>query len=379
MQLEQHTWTEAEGWSPAPPGGLAGKAQLVLAFVATPLLERPTFLDDLTEAYPEANVIVCSTAGEIAGTRVTDDSVVATAFAFEHTQVRSACLSGSEVRDSQDAGEILAQRLAGKDLVHILVLSDGTRVNGSSLVDGLVSQLPPTVTVTGGLAGDGERFDETFVFEGPEVSQELVVGIGFYGESLRIGHGSLGGWDPFGPERLITRSEENVLYELDGRSALGLYRKYLGDYARDLPASALLFPLAVRSSSGRDAVVRTVLAIDDDEQTMTFAGDLPEGYYARLMKANFERLIDGATVAARVTCDSIGGATPEFALLISCVGRKMVLRQRIEEEVESVREIFGDETTMAGFYSYGEISPLVPAGRCELHNQTMTITTFSEG
>jgi hypothetical protein len=329
--------------------------------------------------YPEAIVIVCSTAGEIAGTRVSDDSAVVTALAFEHTEVRSASLSAAEVRDSQDAGEILAQRLAGRDLAHVLVLCDGTHVNGSSLVDGIVSQLPSDVSVTGGLAGDGERFDQTFVFEGPEVSQELVVGIGFYGDSLRVGHGSLGGWDPFGPERLITRSDENVLYELDGRSALGLYRKYLGDYASDLPASALLFPLAVRSATGQDAVVRTVLAIDDEKQTMTFAGDLPEGYYARLMKANFERLIDGATVAARVTCDSIGGATPEFALLISCVGRKMVLRQRIEEEVESVREIFGDTTVMAGFYSYGEISPLTPTGRCELHNQTMTITTFSEG
>jgi hypothetical protein len=245
-------------------------------------------------------------------------------------------------------------------------------------VDGIVENLPSSVSVTGGLAGDGERFDRTYVFRGIEGRQELVVGVGFYGDRLRIGHGSLGGWDPFGPERLITRSKENVLYELDGRSALGLYRKYLGDYASGLPASALLFPLVVRSPAGRDGIVRTVLAIDDEAQTMTFAGDLPEGHYARLMKANFERLIDGATVAARVTCDSIGGTRPEFALLISCVGRKMVLRQRIEEEVESVREIFGDDTVMAGFYSYGEISPLATTGRCELHNQTMTITTISE-
>jgi hypothetical protein len=120
------------------------------------------------------------------------------------------------------------------------------------------------------------------------------------------------------------------------------------------------------------------MAIDEENQSMTFAGDMPEGGYARLMKANFDRLIDGAGDAAHATSETLGASKPELALLISCVGRKLVLKQRVEEEVEGVRDVLGEDTVLAGFYSYGEICPHGAFTQCELHNQTMTITTFSE-
>jgi hypothetical protein len=207
----------------------------------------------------------------------------------------------------------------------------------------------------------------------------VVAAVGLYGDRLKVGYGSMGGWDPFGPERIITRSHGNVLFELDGQSALGLYKHYLGDeYVAQLPSSALRFPLAVRDEGGDTPIVRTVLGISDADESMTFAGDVPEGAYARLMKANFDRLIDGAVGAARTSYEALGTTSPDLALLISCVGRKLVLQQRIEEEVEGVREVLGDRTVFTGFYSYGEISPFTPNATCELHNQTMTITTLSE-
>lgn len=187
-----------------------------------------------------------------------------------------------------------------------------------------------------------------------------------------------GGWDPFGPERIITRSQGNVLYELDGQSALGLYKKYLGEHARELPASGLLFPLSLRTQAGATPVVRTILSVDEATQSLTFAGDVPVGAYARLMKANFDRLIDGATGAATAGGRALGGTATELAILISCVGRKLVLKQRIEEEVEGVRDVLGAGAVLTGFYSYGEISPFTPGAKCELHNQTMTITTLAE-
>jgi hypothetical protein len=251
-------------------------------------------------------------------------------------------------------------------------------VNGSALVEGLLSELPRDVTVTGGLSGDKDRFSETYMIcDGvPERNQAGVVG--FYGESLRVSYGSFGGWDPFGPERLVTKSRGNILYELDGKSCLGLYKMYLGEHAEGLPATALLFPLSIRSRSRASRLVRTVLSINEDDQSMTFAGDIPEGSYAQFMKANINRLIDGAEEAARVSRSLSGGSQVELAVLISCVGRKMVLRQRVEEEVEGVRDILGSGAVMTGFYSYGEISPSRPGEPCELHNQTMTITTLSE-
>ena len=379
MEIEQRCWRATQDWSADGPIGLGDRASLVLAFGSKEALQGERPLEEVRASYPGAVIVGCSTAGEIAGTTVSDDSLVATAIAFEHSRVEAAQLGLDEVPDSYEAGRSLALKLPSDGLVHVIVIADGTRVNGSALVRGLNDHLPDAVQVTGGLAGDGERFEETLVFLNGEPHVGLITAIALYGDRLRIGFGSLGGWDPFGPERLITRSEGNVLFELDGKSALALYRNYLGDYARDLPASALLFPLALRREGRRHSpVVRTILSIDDEAESMTFAGDMPMGEYARFMKANFERLIDGATLAAKTSYETLGAQTPELALLISCVGRRMVLKQRTEEEVESVREILGPEATLAGFYSYGEISPFTPSARCELHNQTMTITTLSE-
>jgi len=227
------------------------------------------------------------------------------------------------------------------------------------------------------LSGDGDLFNETYVLPDDEAERDIVAALGFYGSRLHIGYASLGGWDPFGPERLITHSDKNVLYEFDGQSALALYKRYLGEHAQGLPSTGLLFPLCIRLKDSDRGIVRTVLAVNEEDQSMTFAGDIPEGAYARLMKANFDRLIDGAVEAAKTSMGMLG-SPPELAILISCVGRKLILKQRIEEELEGVRDILGAQATLTGFYSYGEISPFAEGEPCELHNQTMTITSFSE-
>ena len=378
MRIEQARFTAKDGWS-SGIGDLGDESNLVLVFGAPDLLAQRERIGEIAQTYPNSIVVGCSTAGEISGIEVTDDSLVLTAIAFGHTRIRSVTLPLSSPDESAATGTRIGETLAEEDLVHILVLSEGLHVNGSKLAKGISDSVPDTTLVTGGLAGDGERFGETLILADGTAQANRVTAIGFYGTWLKTGCGSLGGWDPFGPERLITRANGNVLHELDGRSALEIYRKYLGPYEKDLPASALLFPLALRRNADEPAVVRTVLAIDDAERTMTFAGDMPEGSYARFMKANFDRLLEGATGAAAQSRASLDAGPPGFALLISCVGRKMVLKQRVEEEVEGVRRVLGDAPTLTGFYSYGEISPFTPGSDCKLHNQTMTITTFHEG
>ncbi|MBI3764685.1 MAG: FIST C-terminal domain-containing protein [Chloroflexi bacterium] len=378
MKIDQRKWTGSAGWEPASPGPISGSAQLALVFGATSLLKDPKHVEAIRQTYPAAHVLGCTTAGEILGTQVTDETIVTTAVHFEHTTFQGAEIRLSEVKDDFEAGQRLAAALSKEKLVHVFVISDGQKVNGSELVRGLTSGLPSGVAVTGGLAGDGPRFGQTLVFLDSTPEPEKIAVLGFYGDRLKIGYGSKGGWDPFGPERLVTRSKGNVLYELDGQSALALYKKYLGDYAKDLPASGLLFPLNVRVKEGDNGVVRTILGVSEEDQSMTFAGDVPEGSFARLMKANFERLVDGATGAAQTSYEAIGSTPPDLAILISCVGRKLVLKQRVEEEVESVLETLGGKTAITGFYSYGEICPAAPYADCELHNQTMTITTLSE-
>ena len=376
MKIEQRKWTRNSGWQLVSKQQLKKKPQLVLVFGGREQLKEKKQFQVIKDLYPSANLLSCSTAGEILGTEVLDDSLCVTAIAFEKTKLGFSEVTIKNAEKSYAAGKKLASAMAKKELSHVMVFSDGLKVNGTSLVKGILEELP-NVAVTGGLVGDGPLFKETVVGLNKVAKSGVIVMVGFYGNSLKVGYGSLGGWDPFGPERKITKSKGNILYELDGKPALKLYKEYLGEKAKGLPGTGLLFPLSLEIN-GKGKIVRTILAVDEKAQSITFAGDMPEGVSARLMKANFERLIDGAGGAAKMS--SLKNASPELAILISCIGRKLVLKERVEEEVEAVQEMLGKKTSLTGFYSYGEISPAVPTSKqCQLHNQTMTITTFKEG
>lgn len=375
MRTEQRIWSNGT-WQGAAPE-LGDAAQLILVFGGRDALASGAWLAEVSKTYPKGTLFGCSTAGEIAQTQVLDDSVVCTAVSFDDARIATHKVALSEVDGSVSAGAALAKALDPEGLRHVFVLSDGLSVNGSQLVRGLLGGLPKGVQVTGGLAGDGARFEKTHVIC-EELLSDAVAVVGLYGDKLHVGYGSLGGWDTFGPVRQVTKSEGNVLHELDGKPALDLYKTYLGEHAAGLPATGLLFPLNIRRKEGDDALVRTILSVDEEAQTLTFAGDVPEGSLAQLMKANFDRLVEGAEGAARMSGSSMGDGKSDLAVLISCVGRKLVLKQRTEEEVEGVAEVLGEQAMLTGFYSYGEICPAAPNAGCDLHNQTMTITTFGE-
>jgi hypothetical protein len=377
LKIRQHLWTFAAGWTGDPPVVAGDRDQLVLAFGSPGTLGQQALFDQLRAWHPNALIAGCSTAGEILGTRVHDDSLVATAVQFERSTIDWVVVPVAKDTDGREAAEQIALKLVRPGLRHVMVFCDGLVVNGTSFAKVLRERLPEGICATGGLAADADRFMETLVACNGIGQSRQVVGIGFYGNDLHVGYGSVGGWDSFGPLRTVTRSQGNVLFELDGKSALELYKIYLGEHSSGLPATGLRFPLLLEDGGGGVGLVRTVLGIDEAAGSMTFGGDIPEGAKARLMKANFDRLVDGASCAASEGLRRLGRDDAQLAVLISCVGRKLVLRQRIEEEVEGVREVLGD-TALAGFYSYGELCPQGTLGGCELHNQTMTITTFSE-
>lgn len=378
MKISQHKFNTEQGWIEMSNDANAQNVQLLMIFGATDLIKEAKNYFEIKNKYPNAIITGCSTSGEIINTQVNDNTLVATAVEFESSFLVSKCTAIHSSEESYSKAKELIDSLPKEGLKHVFVLSDGLLVNGSELVKGFRENLPDHIKVTGGLAGDGANFKETYVIGGDNNAKEnIITAIGFYGEKLEISYGSLGGWDSFGIERLVTKSKNNILYELDRQPALQLYKSFLGEHASGLPASGLLFPLHLRTESDDIPVVRTILAIDEKNQSLTFAGDIPEGGYVRLMKANFDRLIKGAEGAAEKTMENNNGA-PDLAILISCVGRKLVLKQMIEEEVESVKDVLGNKTKMCGFYSYGEISPFNKNAKCELHNQTMTITTFKE-
>jgi hypothetical protein len=299
----------------------------------------------------------------------------ATAISFDRTEIRAA--EAEVAQGSFEAGRSIGRELARPDLKALFVLSDGTKTNGSDLVRGLRDAVGPGVVLCGGLAGDGPNFGTTYVGLNAAPVPGRVTAIGLSGNKLIVGHGSSGGWDVFGPERRITKAAANILYELDGKPALDLYKRYLGPDAAELPGSALLFPLRIYpADKPEQAIVRTVVGIDEDARTMIFAGDMPEGHCAQLMRGNFDRLIQGAATAAEQAQGQPQGE--RVVILVSCIGRKLLLGQRIQEEVEAVQGVLGQATHLTGFYSYGEVSPHEVTGSAELHNQTMTITTLSE-
>jgi hypothetical protein len=378
MELEIATFEEAKGWTCLPDPHLDSERTLVLAFGDARSPGVSSAVRDLAAAFPSSHLLGCSTAGEILGDTVSDGSLCVAVVRFHSTQLMAATAEVRSREDSFDAGRSLAEQLATPDLRGVLVLSDGLNINGSALVSGLNSLLPPTVVVSGGLAGDGDRFGATWVLSGDRIRAGVVAAVGFYGPHVLLGHGSRGGWDIFGPERTVTRADGAVLYELDGRPALALYKEYLGERARELPASALLFPLAIKSATdAQKQIVRTILAVDEQEQSLVFAGDIPEGACAQLMRANFDRLIDGASTAGADARSLAVFDSPTLSLAISCVGRRLILGGRTEEELEAALESQPAGTKQVGFYSYGEISPFA-TGHCDLHNQTMTITTIGE-
>lgn len=381
MHLAACRYTSLSGWSPALRSDMDSPQTLVLAFGARGLSDQAAPFDELRAAFPLAKLLGCSTSGAMAGTNVDDASISLVVARFEHTRLQLATTVVATPADSRAAGEQLASQLSGPGLRAVFLLSDGLNVNGTSLVSGLISQLPPGVTITGGLAGDGSDFKHTWVISEGRPEQHRIAAVGLYGERLRVSSGCDGGWLDFGPQRRITRSEGNVLFELDGKPALDLYKEYLGSLAAGLPGSALLFPLSIRrpGSSGKP-VVRTILAIDEQRRSLTFAGDVPEGFEARLMRTTDEGLIDSAAAAVSQACSTLPsvGSAPTLVVSVSCVGRRLVLGERTEEEVESISAGAPPGATHVGFYSYGEIAPGLDGGASELHNQTMTVTVFAE-
>ena len=335
-------------------------------------------LPEIRGRYPNAYVCGGSTAGEIVGREVRDDSVLVTAIELEKTELRAKSVTIASADDSFAAGRELGTALPHAGLTHAFLLSDGLAVNGNDLLRGLGSVLPPGVSVTGGRSGDGERFGHTYVCAGDTLAERRSVLLGFYGDRLRVGYSSMGGWDPFGPERRVTRARAQRPLRAGRRERAGALQAVPGR-ARQGPAGQRP---AVSADGARSEHLRERDAGRGRDRrgraSMIFAGDVPEGSFVRLMHGNFDCLVDGACAAGRASQQMLG-VPAELAILVSCVGRKQLLKQRVEEEVEGVIDALDPRTHTTGFYAYGELSPLAP-GRAPARSTTSPcrVTLLSE-
>lgn len=370
MQTAQIRWTPEAGWS---GGDGCSDADLVLVFADAAYFHAPACYQDLKEKFPRAIIAGCSSSGSILGNVISDGDIAAAAVRFEHGKMRLAVADVAAGENIRKLAAGLMEKLKSDDIKHVLVFSDGLMVNGSELAAGLNGY---GISVTGGLAGDGARFGKTWVMANAPARPGCIAAIGLYGD-ITVKSGCFAGWQEFGAERVVTQSIGNVVSEIDNQPALALYKKYLGELAKDLPGSGLRFPLSIRANKDEQAIIRTLLAVDEEAQSLTFAGDVPQGSLCKLMRTNLDSLIESAGMAATEACaqrDAIAG----LCLVVSCVGRRLVLGQLTEEELDVVQEKLGAQITIAGFYSYGELAPFSDMLQCRLHNQTMTLTTICE-
>lgn len=379
MHACTHSWNPASGWS-TTPGPDCASAQLVLSFgpVDAP---APAWFSAIAAHCPQAQHVYVSGGGQIHGETLSDEQTVVSFLTFAHTAVHPIALEGVTKESSAALGDALGHQLAAiADLRHVLVFAEGLSFNAAAFLETLNPLLPTGVRISGGLASNGIALTQSVVgLNGPPKPGRLVA-IGLSGAALHVGTGSVGGWDHFGPERVVTRASVAAVHELDGERALDVYRRYLGALAAELPGSALLFPLAVRRGPDTAVAVRTILGIDEESGTLFFAGDIPEGSLVRLMRTTTDKLVDGAGEAAALARPHGADPRSTFTLCVSCIGRRAVMRSRVEEELEEVAHISGS-STVVGFYSNGEIAPPLDGrdhARAVLHNQTMTVTTFGE-
>lgn len=330
--------------------------------------------DLLKKIYPNAHIVGTSTAGNILDDGLSEYSAVATAISFDKAKVavNSSVMHSDSLEEDAKA---LIENLDQDGLKHVFVLVQGLKIDASELVKGFNAD--KNVTITGGVSADSLKFEDTYVFCNESTDINMAVAVGFYGESLHIGIGCKAGWKEFGAQRVVTRSDGNVVYEIDNKPALELYERYLGEYIKDLPASGLLFPLSIKTDeSEKNEVIRVMMGINEDN-SIIYAGDVPQGSIVRLMKTNIDNLIDGAALSANSIKPYNHKRSLSFA--VSCSGRLSVLKQLADEEVEVMQDILTEKSQLIGFYSYGEIAPFSnDLLNCKLHNQTMTLTTIFE-
>ncbi len=354
------------------------KEPLVIVFGNRYLLEADSIYEDIRLLFPDGHIIFGSACAEISSDTVNEESITVTAIEFEKSNflIKTSNVLNADL-DSFKTGDNLIKQFPKEGLKYVFVVSEGSFINGSQLTKGMSASTGDNLVITGGLCGDDARFEKTLASYNENPKEGELVAVGFYGETLEISFSIHGGWTPFGPERIVTKSEGNTLYELDGQPALDLYKKYLGDKAKDLPGAALLYPLNVTSADENQSIVRSILNINEEENAVILAGDIKENSKVQLMMTNVDNIANASERAARQALEYRTNK-PDLAILVSCIGRKLVLDQRVEEEIEEVIDVLGKDTVITGFYSYGEIAPFHGEMACQLHNQTMTITLISE-
>ncbi|NTV99076.1 MAG: hypothetical protein HGA70_07930, partial [Chlorobiaceae bacterium] len=320
-----------------------GRTKALLVFGAMSFNHRE-LLAGITSVTGNITLVGGTTAGEISPEGVSSGSVVIMAFAHDDLEFVSGLgqnMSKDETACSlQMVNDILGKTAFDPD-ASLMVFPNGMGGDGLKVLDGLQLLLGKDFEITGGFLGDDERFENTFQYHNGKVYKDTIVGLMITdpGKKYRKGIGVRSGFTSIGNSLVCTASEGNVLKEFEHTSALELYKDFLGaERATRLPAICLEYPFGIIDGdpSGRGESLfqlRCGLSVDHEKGTITLAASIPEGSEVTLTTASRGDIINGALEAAEQAKKILGGAIPEAIVMFSCVGRKLVLGRRVQEEV----------------------------------------------
>src|SRR5918997_2390896 len=362
------------------------KPHFVFMF-ATVGYDQRSLLRAVREVTGGAPLSGCSAEGTIGGDYADESnfSVVVMAISSEELRWRNGLATGLGT-DSWTTGQKVAQSLSfdlGTDAVGLFVFPDGTTVNFDQFFAGLEGNLSSDwfLPLWGGGAGDNFAMRQTYQYRDDEIASDGVAYALLSGEAQPASAVGIG-YIPIGSERTVTRSQGNVIYEIDGKPVLEVLQEYVPDraLAENWQSYAITFALCFRAPSyikDEEYVVRTILSVDETDGSATTQTEVPEGTSVWLSSRDQEKVTTGLDRMAAQIKQELGGNQPKLVFQFDCVSRgKLMFRD--QEKIRLLRQFrqaIGPDVPWAGFYTYGEIGPVEKHNR--YHNYTAVVLALS--
>jgi len=367
-------------------GKLNGKPKVLIVFGAMRFNHRE-LIAGISSVAGNIPMVGGTTAGEISTAGFSTGSVVVMAISNENLEFVTGIghnMSRDEAACSVEMANDILKKVAFDPNASLLVFPNGMGGDGLKVLEGLQLILGKDFEITGGYLGDDERFESTFQYYNGMVYKDTIVGLMVIKKKgFRTGIGVRSGFTSIGNSFICTSSEGNVVKEFEHTNALEMYKDFLGEErALRLPGVCLEYPFGIIDRNASDDTeslfqLRCGLSVDHENGTISLAASIPEGTEVTLTTASRGDIINGARDAAVQAKKALFGATPQAIIMFSCVGRKLVLGRRIQEEVDAVLECIGLDVPLIGFYTYGEIGPIDKTikdrSTVKFHNETVVL------
>ena len=311
---------------------------------------------------PHIKIIGATTSGEILEANDFVESTVLSFSLFENTKIET--YSTEFYKTSSDtATHIISKFPKNRTPKVVISFIDSLNMNGEEYINEFY-KYDKNLTISGGLAGDNGEFKNTIVFTQDGVIKSGAVAVLLFNECLEVVTQASFGWESIGKTMTITKSDKNIVYEIDGIKTFDIYAKYLGiDIAKELPKVGVEFPLIIKR--GKLSIPRAVLKIGENG-SLIFAGNLHIGDKVKFGYGDIYSIINYSNKMKVKQSESI--------FIYSCMARKSLMKDNIRLELIPLSAI----TNVSGFFTYGEFYSSRGNMSHELLNETMTILSLKE-